>query len=179
MDVPTVTAADLDSERVADALGVPPASLVDDLPLAVADAGLPYLLVGVDYLSTLHGARPDDAAVTECCEAVGAEGVYAFTFDTLSAEAAAHGRAFLPGAGVPEDPVTGTATGAAAGYLRWADAYDEVPAELVFEQGHVLDRPGTVRARLDGEATVGGRAVTALAGDLRVPEAESDDIIEP
>ncbi|MFB6119846.1 MAG: PhzF family phenazine biosynthesis protein [Halobacteriaceae archaeon] len=178
MDAPTVTAVDADATRVADALGVEAGHVVSDLPLAVADAGLPYLVVGLDYLSTLNGAVPDDGAVAALCESVDATGLYAFTFDTLSADAAAHGRAFLPSVGVSEDPVTGTAAGAAAGYLRWADAYDDWPDELVFEQGHALDRPGRVRARLDGAATVGGRAVTSLTGRVAVPPAEEDDIVE-
>jgi len=176
--VPEVAAADVPEARVADALGIDPGHFVSDLPLAVADAGLPYLVVGLDYLSTLRSAAPDDRAVAALCDEADATGLYAFTFDTLSADAAAHGRAFLPAVGVSEDPVTGTATAAAAGYLRWADAYDDWPEELVFEQGHSLDRPGRVRARLDGAATVGGRAVTSLTGRIAVPPAEDDDILE-
>ena len=176
--VPEVTAADVPPARVADALGIETGHFVSDLPLAVADAGLPYLVVGLDYLSTLRSATPDDDAVMALCDAADATGLYAFTFDTLSADAAAHGRAFLPSVGVSEDPVTGTATAAAAGYLRWADAYDDWPDELVFEQGHGLDRPGRVRARLDGAATVGGRAVTSITGHVAIPPEEDDDIVE-
>jgi PhzF family phenazine biosynthesis protein len=175
---PTVEAAGVPPARVADALGIDAGHVVADLPLAVADAGVPYLVVGLDYLSTLHGADPDDAAVAACCDEAGATGLYAFTFDTLGAGAAAHGRAFLPGVGVPEDPVTGTATAAATGYLEWAEAYDDWPGELEFEQGHVLDRPGRVRARLDGTVAVGGRAVTSLTGSVAVPSATEDDILE-
>jgi PhzF family phenazine biosynthesis protein len=87
---------------------------------------------------------------------------------------------FAPGAGVDEDPVTGTASGAVGAYLRAVDAFDgDIPAEMVFEQGHFLDRPGRARVRARSEPVeVGGRAVTALDGSVVVPEVEADDIIE-
>jgi trans-2,3-dihydro-3-hydroxyanthranilate isomerase len=90
---------------------------------------------------------------------------------------------------VNEDPVTGTASGAAGAYLDHFDAFDDdTPAEMVFEQGHFVDRPGTVRVRVGageggnggaGDApAVGGTAVETLDGRLRVPAAEADDILE-
>lgn len=163
--------------RVAAALDVPADRMLEDLPLAVADAGVPFLLVPLDYLTTLRGADPEMSAVSEVCGAVGAAGVYAFTFDTLAADADVHGRAFAPTAGVPEDPVTGTASGAVAAYLRSSGAFEEVPEELVCEQGHVLDRPGRVRVRLD-PLRVGGTAATALDGEVRVPDPGEEEIIE-
>ena len=104
-----------------------------------------------------------------------------FTFDTLEGESTLHGRAWVPGAGIDEDPVTGTASGATGAYLEHFDAFDDdTPEEMVFEQGHFVDRPGTVRVRAaDGGApTVGGTAVETLDGDLAVPEADEDDILE-
>jgi hypothetical protein len=47
-----------------------------------------------------------------------------------------------------------------------------------FGQEHFVDRPGRVHVRLDGGLGVGGRAVTALDGNLVVPEADDDEIIE-
>jgi PhzF family phenazine biosynthesis protein len=87
---------------------------------------------------------------------------------------------FAPGAGVDEDPVTGTASGAVGAYLRGIEAFDgELPEEMVFEQGHFVDRPGHVRVRARSDPVeVGGRAVTALDGSIVVPAAEDDEIIE-
>jgi len=104
-----------------------------------------------------------------------------FTFDALDRESTLHGRAWVPGAGIDEDPVTGTASGAAGAYLEHFDAFDDdTPEEMVFEQGHFVDRPGRVRVRAaDGCApTVGGTAVATLDGDLSLPEADDDDILE-
>ncbi|QDX39739.1 PhzF family phenazine biosynthesis protein [Salarchaeum sp. JOR-1] len=192
---PEIRQRDIDSARAADALGVPASALVDDLPFAVASTGLPFLVVGVEFLSDLGDAEPNFDALEALCEDVGAEGVYAFTFDTLHGGADVHGRAFCPPLGIDEDPVTGTASGATAAYLDHVGAFhgggespaatdvslegDGFPDELVLEQGHFLDRPGTVRATVDGATVrVGGTATTALDGTLRVPDDEGDEILE-
>ncbi|KTG09654.1 PhzF family phenazine biosynthesis protein [Haloprofundus marisrubri] len=178
---PTVHPVDVDYDRASNALGVPVDSLravADDLPAAVASTGLPFLVLGVDFLDAVGGATPDMSAVAELAEEHDAAGVYLFTFDTLTAEATLHARMFAPGAGVPEDPVTGTASGACGAYLRHVGAFDTLPDEMQFEQGEFLDRPGRVRVRVGDSVRVGGRAVTALDGSLVVPELDSDEILE-
>ncbi len=179
MDEPSVREAEIEPPRVGTALGIDPASIVtDELPIAVASTGLPYLIVPVDYLATLGGIDPDHGAIESLTEAVGATGVYAFTLDTLGRESTLHGRMFAPGEGIPEDPVTGTASGAAGAYLRFAEAFEQMPEEMIFEQGHYVDRPGEVHVRVGDGVRVGGRATTSLEGRLTIPETEDDDIIE-
>jgi PhzF family phenazine biosynthesis protein len=186
-DAPSVERVEADLDRVADALGVDPAALRDvgaDLPVAVASTGLPYLVVPVNFLSRLGEADPDDDAVAALADDHGAAGVYAFTFDAVDRGSTLHGRTFAPGLGIPEDPVTGTASGAVAAYCRAVGAFDgDPPDEVRCEQGHFLDRPGLVRVRVesgdDGDVVrVGGEAVTALDGTLTVPAADGDDIVE-
>ena len=174
--------ADIEYEEVAEALGVDVASLRDvgaDVPLGRASTGLPFLMVPVNYFEHLSDADPDMAAIADLCEREDAEGLYAFTFDTLDGDSTAHARGFAPRAGIPEDPVTGTAAGALGAYLRRHNVLDGEFDEIVIEQGHFLDRPGTVRVETDGdEVRVGGRAVTTFDGDLVIPPAGEDDIIE-
>jgi PhzF family phenazine biosynthesis protein len=160
-------------ERIADALDVPADRLLSDLPLAVGDAGAPFLLVPLDYLTTLRRADLGGSALADVCAAVDAVGVYAFTFDTLAADADVHGRAVVP-AGRGEEAATGSASAAVAAYLRSSGAFGDVPEELVCEQGHVLGRPARVRVRLD-PLRVGGTAVTALDGEVRIPDAGDGD----
>ena len=178
---PAVRSVDLAYEDVADALGVDVASLKDvgaDLPLARSSTGLPFLMVPVNFMEHVSGMDPDMRAIEEISREADTAGIYAFTFDALDADSTLHGRMFAPKEGVPEDPVTGTASGAAGAYVREYDAFDSLPDELVFEQGHFVDRPGTVYVRVGAEIEVGGFAVTALDGSLVVPESEDDDIIE-
>jgi PhzF family phenazine biosynthesis protein len=183
---PEIREVDVEIETVADALGLDTPALSEvgeDLPIARASTGLPFLVVPVGYFEQLSAVDPDLAAVEALCEETDTEGLYAFTFDTLEGEATLHGRSFAPLAGISEDPVTGTASGAVGAYLRYQAALDaEDP--LIFEQGHFLDRPGRVlvdtREGEEGATAprVGGRAVTTLDGDLTVPESDEDDIIE-
>ena len=185
---PTVTTVAADLDRVAAALGVDDAALRDvgaDLPVAVASTGLPYLVVPVNFLSRLGEADPDDDAVTSLADEYGAAGVYAFTFDAVERASTLHGRAFVPGLGVSEDPVTGTASGAVAAYCRAVGAFDDPPAEIRCEQGHFLDRPGVVRVQVETDGSdaaervwVGGEAATSLDGTLSVPADEGDEILE-
>ncbi|SFB72533.1 phenazine biosynthesis protein PhzF family [Halobiforma haloterrestris] len=185
-DAPRIREVDVGYDRVADALGVDRAALEgasDDIPLAVSSTGLPFLIVPITYLSDLGSADPDMNAVEDLADAVDAAGVYLFTFDALERESTLHGRMFAPGAGVPEDPVTGTASGAVGAYLDRFGAFDDdFPEELRLEQGHYVDRPGIVRVRVrvgDGDGVrVGGRGVVALEGSLVVPDDEEDEILE-
>jgi predicted PhzF superfamily epimerase YddE/YHI9 len=70
-------------------------------------------------------------------------------------------RFFAPAAGIPEDPVTGSAHCALGPF--WGERLDMT--ELVgYQASH---RGGTVRVRLAGDRVhLGGRAVTVLRGEL-------------
>ncbi|WP_336361048.1 PhzF family phenazine biosynthesis protein [Haladaptatus sp. ZSTT2] len=178
---PAIREVDVDPAEVADALGIDPAALTDiedELPLARATTGLPFLIVPVTFLEQLGQADPDMAAVEQLSEEVDVTGIYAFTFDVLSAQATLHGRMFAPRAGIPEDPVTGTASGATGAYLRHFGAFDTMPDEMLFEQGHFVSRPGTVRVRVGDKIQVGGRAVTSFDGSVVVPTLDEDEILE-
>ena len=181
-DEPRIREVDVGYDRVADALGVDRAALEgasDDIPLAVSSTGLPFLIAPITYLSDLGSADPDMRAIEDLTDEVDATGIYLFTFDALGRESTLHGRMFAPGAGVPEDPVTGTASGAVGAYLDRFGAFDDdFPDELRLEQGHYVDRPGLVRVRIGDDVRVGGRGVTALDGSLVVPEDDEDEILE-
>lgn len=72
-------------------------------------------------------------------------------------------RCFYPGAGVPEDPVTGSAHCTLASY--WAPVLGR--ERLVAQQ--LSPRGGTLRLRLDGDRVhLEGQAVTILEGRVRV-----------
>lgn len=184
---PSVEILDVDDERLAAALGVDVATLRDvgaDLPVARATTGLPFLVVPINFLSSLGKIDPDPAAIESLAADYDVTGLYVFTFDTLEADSTLHARMFAPSAGVGEDPVTGTASGACGAYLEASGAFEDPPEEFVFEQGHFLDRGGRVRVRLttddDGRkrVRVGGRAVTALDGRLVVPDDDESEIVE-
>lgn len=182
-DDPEIREVDESYERIADALGIDHAALEDvgaDLPLAVASTGFPCLVVPVNFLEHVSAMDPDLRAVEELSDELDVGGVYAFSFDAIDVDSTLHGRMFAPAAGIPEDPCTGTASGATGAYLREVEAFDgDFPEEMTFEQGHFVDRPGYIRVQIGEEVRVGGEAATALDGELRVPEMDDgSDILE-
>ena len=180
-----ITEVDIPYSDVADALGLNAATLKDvgaDLPLVTAGVGESWLMVPVNYFEHLSGLTMDVAAVDSLCDRVDAAGVYPFTFDTVGADATRrstfHGRAFRVGSRA-EEPVTATASGACAAFVRRYGALDDTIEQIIAEGGHFRDRPGTVSVDTGGtEVWVGGRAVTALDGTVTVPAVDDDDIIE-
>ena len=84
-------------------------------------------------------------------------------------------RAFAPGAGVMEDPATGSAAGPLACHLarHGRIAFGE---EIEIRQGAEIGRPSVLFARADGTAAaiarveVAGSAVTVARGEFRLPE---------
>jgi PhzF family phenazine biosynthesis protein len=72
-------------------------------------------------------------------------------------------RAFCPGLGVTEDPVTGSLN---AGIGQWL-AGGALPASYVAAQGAALGRAGRVHvSRVDDTVWVGGDTVTRIVGDV-------------
>ncbi len=178
-DDPEIREVDADYDRLGSALGIDPAAMRDvgaDLPVAYASTGLPFLVIPVNFLEHVGNAEPDMGAIEDLSEEFDVAGVYVFTFDTLNADSTLHARMFAPSAGVPEDPVTGTASGAAGAYL---DRFGAVDTDAMrFEQGHFLDRGGAVHVEVGERVRVGGDAVVSLEGRLLVPTAAEDDILE-
>lgn len=73
-------------------------------------------------------------------------------------------RAFAPGLGVPEDPVTGSLNAGIAVWLRGAGL---APESYVAAQGTALGRSGRVHITDDGtDIWVGGAATTVIAGTV-------------
>jgi PhzF family phenazine biosynthesis protein len=75
-------------------------------------------------------------------------------------------RAFAPGVGVAEDPVTGSLN---AGLAMWLMASGRAPAHYVAAQGTALGRAGRVYADRDGDGIwIGGDVAACVSGTVRL-----------
>lgn len=75
-------------------------------------------------------------------------------------------RAFAPGIGVPEDPVTGSLN---AGLACWLRGQEIAPSTYVAAQGAALGRAGRVLITDDNtDIWVGGRCTTVIAGEVEL-----------
>ena len=132
---------------LAEALGVEP----EDLGQSKFD-----YLVRVRTESEVRQARPDFGKLLQ----LGVRGVM-LTSRSESPEFDFISRFFAPGAGVDEDPVTGSAHCCLGPY--WGKILDK--GEMLAYQAS--ERGGVVRVRLEGERVVlGGQAVTVMVGEL-------------
>ena len=73
-------------------------------------------------------------------------------------------RAFVPGEGVKEDPVTGSLN---AGVAQWMIGAGLAPARYVASQGTALGRAGRVHVeKIGDDVWVGGETVTCIEGTV-------------
>jgi PhzF family phenazine biosynthesis protein len=82
-------------------------------------------------------------------------------------EAAFELRAFAPGIGVPEDPVTGSLNAVVG---QWLTGTGRAPARYLASQGTAMARAGRITVERDGDGTVwvGGAAVTCVDGTVTI-----------
>lgn len=127
------------------------------------------LFATVPSLKAMAALQPDMAAIAR--EAP--DGLAVISFETSAPDVLTRMRFFIPSLGIPEDPVTGSAHMALAGYLLRLGRIAS-PATFVGEQGSEMGKPGRVRVEVGGDAAdprvrIAGRAVTVLEGKLRLP----------
>lgn len=151
-------------EALLDALLLPASTV----PIEVYDNGPRFVFVAVDGIEALSALAPDLNALA----GLDATGVSCFTL-TGADPASARVRMFAPGAGVPEDPATGSAAGPLAAHLaRHGRIWFGQP--LTIAQGAEIGRPSKLIATAHGtvealdRVTVAGSAVLVARGDYRL-----------
>jgi len=145
-----VDAADV--EAICRALRIPESAIVESTWI---DNGPGWVGVLLADAAAVLELSPDWAAFGDL--KIGVVGPYA------GGPLAAEVRAFCPGYGMPEDPVTGSLN---AGIGQWL-AGGLLPTSYVASQGTVLQRAGRVHVDLvDGDVWVGGETRTTVAGSV-------------
>lgn len=127
-----------------------------------SDGGLRQLMVPVRSIDVLESC----AVRSDLLARIDDMGAYVFT----AAQAGrVRARGFFPGAGVPEDPATGSAAAALGIYL--ADRLGEIDLEI--SQGREIGRPSRIHVSARNEAvTVAGDTVLIFHGTLdQLPES--------
>jgi PhzF family phenazine biosynthesis protein len=137
------------------ALGIRRADVID---AAWVDNGPGWVAVRLGDAAAVLALEPDVGAFDGLD--IGVVGPYA----PGGCDADVEVRGFVPGIGVPEDPVTGSLN---AGLGAWL-AGSVLPDDYVASQGTVLGRRGRVHVRRDQDGTVwvGGSTVTTVRGHV-------------
>lgn len=163
-----------DLYMVAAALGIPKHTITNNKwPLEVVSTGLPVLIVPVRTLTAVRSINPDPSAIVDLCGRFGANGIMAFTTMTVEPFSNVHARMFAPAIGIPEDPATGSASGALGAYLVQHRIVEVGPmTEIVIEQGYEIDRPSRILVQVESNSEailtvkVGGQCVMVVEGSL-------------
>jgi trans-2,3-dihydro-3-hydroxyanthranilate isomerase len=129
-------------------------------------AGPAFAFVPVRDAAALARARPVEPGWTALAAAAGTAKAYVYaTGDTTDFRA----RMFAPGAGVPEDPATGSATAILAAQLAAAGLLPEGTARYTVLQGAEIGRPSHLRLTVE---TAGGRISAVRIAGSAVPISE-------
>ncbi|MGI1831638.1 PhzF family phenazine biosynthesis protein [Bacillus safensis] len=161
----------IDLEELSDMLGVSSDRLDPSYPIKLANTGNWHLLVPMKDQQAIDQAAPNLAALARMNKEHGISTTHLYTFHT-SKECDLYTRDFAPGIGIPEDPVTGAANGALAGYLYLEGiiAQQEI-THLNIAQGDAIGRPGLLRITVipnesEPVIKVAGAAVITIRGVL-------------
>ncbi len=158
--------------RAAAILGLDPAAIRDDLPIACASTGIWSCYVPLVDLDALAAITIDHNLIESLWpENKAFAGVYPFVItdeDRQTNSLRTQGRFFCPPKfGIAEDPVTGTAGGALGAYLIRHGAMSAA-GELEAHQGVEMGSPGNLRVRQTktGAMEIRGQAVSIYRGQL-------------
>ena len=165
-----------DRDELAALLGLAPDDVPDggDFSPAAVSTGVPFLIVPLSDLAALGRARLDVARWERVLANTWAPLVYVFT--PVSGAADFRVRMFAPSQGIVEDPATGAAGAAFAGYLALRETAADGAFRWTVEQGVEMGRPSTLYLEADkaaGEVAavrVGGSAVLVSEGWMEIPE---------
>jgi trans-2,3-dihydro-3-hydroxyanthranilate isomerase len=131
-------------------------------PEAVS-CGVGFLFVPVRDLAALGRARINVAIWEELLKDYWAPQTFLFTTETGQAGIAARARMFAPAMGISEDPATGAAASAFAGYLAARDERREGTLNWTILQGVEMGRPSTLY--LSAELSDGAVSAVRVAGN--------------
>jgi len=175
--LPKVVSVYSDLKKLASALSVDANEIGgEDLPVEIIYNGLTVMVVPAKSIETVRRIRPNTSELEDIVKATNAETILIFTTETEFPTSHSHSRVFAPGAGVGEDPATGSANGPLGYYLARHGLVNGVQDRfsIVSEQGFEMKRPSLLYIDVvfepDGKdvnkVLVGGDVVVSGKGEI-------------
>jgi trans-2,3-dihydro-3-hydroxyanthranilate isomerase len=152
------------AEAIAVALGLEPDDVLDDgndRPTSLS-CGTPFMFVPLRSLAAVARARINRELWNRTMNTRWTEAVFFFSHEAEAKDANVHARMFAPAFGVEEDPATGGAAAAFAGYLARREGLASGSARWVIEQGIEMGRPS--RMEVEADAAEGALTAVRVAG---------------
>lgn len=157
-----------DHKAVAEATGVRPEEIADDVPIQTVSTGVPFIIVPLRSLATARRLRADWQRGAEYLRRTQAQFFYLVCRETVDRSARLHARMFFYNG---EDPATGSAAGCCASWMvRHGVTHSD--EQVMIAQGLRIQRASYlhVRANLQREKVtnvrVGGHTAEVLRGEV-------------
>lgn len=169
---PQLREVEVDTDSLAAWLGIRPDDFDFSLPLGVSSTGLWDLFVPVRSLAVMAKMQPDYGRLAAWNKELEVASTHVYTRETVHRTSTFHARDFSPSLGIPEDPATGTASGALTALLR-DSGHVKYGQHVIYEQGFEIGRDSYIEAHVElgvgddfDHVFVGGPAVVSVKGTL-------------
>jgi trans-2,3-dihydro-3-hydroxyanthranilate isomerase len=171
--LPNAAGAAAPREAIAAALGLAAADIGfdDHLPAKWA-VGNAFTFVPLRSIDAVRRCRIDDARWEAAFDHNGRSNALVFSRETEDRAHSFHARMFAPRLGVREDPATGSAAAAFAGFCANALRLGDGEHRFVIEQGFEMGRPSLIELSVSmrggalAAASVGGPAIVVTEGTI-------------
>ncbi len=120
-------------------------SMLEPIPIAIMNAGVRELFIGLRSLETLKNYNADSIAIKSVCENHDIEGIYLYVADMKIRTL--HVRNFLPALGIQEESATGTAAASVAAHLF--NTLTHPPKQMTINQGEWMGKPSRLFVTLN------------------------------
>ncbi len=137
--------------ELAEVIGLKEEDLHEDLPIVYGSTGIWTLIVPVKQLASFSAMKPHTENFPTVLKEMPRMSIHPICLETRDEECILHSRHFSsPFSGTVEDPVTGTASGVMGAYYKtYVKPALSLPATLIMEQGHEIDKDGKVSVHLE------------------------------
>ncbi len=149
--------------------------LVGEWSSAAVSCGVPFLFVPVRDSDALRSASVNREHWNSYLKSFWAPHLYLFCFEPERKGSDLRARMFAPAMGIEEDPATGAAASALAGYLGVRNSISSGVLRWTVEQGFEMGRPSILDVqaeKVDGQIVavrVGGQSVMVSEGVIEIP----------
>ncbi len=170
--LPEVTPAPVDATQAAELLGLAPAEVIGEP--CVVSCGVPFVLVPLHTRAALGHARLRLDAWDRLLGHAAVRELYPVTRDAIDGFDL-QVRMFAPAFGIPEDPATGGAAAAVAGWLAQSEPRDGRTLRWTLAQGFEMGRPSRLVVEADtrdgavSAVRVSGQTVLMARAELELP----------
>jgi len=167
----------LEPRQMSGPLGLDVSEIDSRFPVQEASTGFPFIIIPLKTLDSLKRISVARDRYFELIKKTDAKALLAFAPAAYSAENHMNVRVFAEYYGTVEDPATGSANGALAGYLSHYKYFGSEHVDVRVEQGTEIGRPSLLFLRADGESantpiSVGGRVQVFAKGTVEAEVGE-------